>query len=273
MVRHPGDGRVHFSELKAMAKSPAHFVEACRAAKTPTRAMTVGAVGDCIVFGNRGYAIYPGKVRNGKEWEAWRAAHPGVIHCIQSEVDDARGAADAVLGDPVSSAVLSVHDAEYQVCARWEAYGLDCAAGIPGERGGFDMVGTVSPLMAEMVPGVVPGNTFVADLKITSSTEPYDFSVHAWKSMWHAQLSWYVDGIEAGGGRADHQLLIGVEPNPPHNVTVLLVPPDLIEDGRRSIALWAEKLRACDRTGLFPGYTQRGEVMVRPNWLTSEDSG
>ena len=126
--------------------------------------------------------------------------------------------------------------------------------------------------MAEMVPGVRPGAPFVADLKVTSSTEPYDFSVHAWKMLWHAQLAWYVDGIVANGGRCDQALLIGVESNPPHNVTVLLVPPDLIKDGRKSIALWSEKLRACDASGVFPGYVQRGQVMCRPSWVGDDES-
>lgn len=271
LVRHPTDQRVHFSELKAMAKSPAHYVTACKGARAVTRPMTIGAVADCIVFGDRGYGVYPGKVRNGREWDAWQAANPGLIHCIQSELDDAHGAADAVLSDPVAQSILKADDVEYQVCAQWEAYGLQCAAGIVGERGGYDCIGMATPLMAEMVPGIRPGDSFVADMKITSSTEPYDLSVHAWKMLWHSQLAWYVDGIAANGGRCDQALIIAAESSEPHNVTVLLVPPDLLEEGRKSIALWAEKLRACDKTGRFPGYTQRGEVMIRPSWAGGDE--
>ena len=105
LVRHPSDGRVHFSELKAMAKSPRHFKLACSEAKKPTRAMTVGAIGDCLVFGQRAYAVYPGKVRNGKEWDAWQAANPGLIHCIASELEDAKGSSYAVLDDPVAQSI------------------------------------------------------------------------------------------------------------------------------------------------------------------------
>lgn len=272
LVRHPVDGRCHFSELKTLAKSPAHYKLACAAVKTPTRPMIVGAIGDCLVFGQRGYAVYPGKVRNGKEYEAWRDANPGVIQCIQSELDDAKGSAYAVLDDPVAQSILQSDGVEFQVCAQWEAYGLQCAAGIAGERGGYDCVGVATDLMSDLIPGIRAGAPFVCDLKVTSSTEPYDFSVQAWKMLWHAQLAWYLDGITANRGACDQAILIGVEASPPHNVTVLLVPPDLIEDGRRSLSLWAEKLRTCDASGQFPGYVQRGQVMVRPSWVAEPDS-
>ena len=91
-MRHPTDNRVHFSELKQMARSPAHYAHACEHAKDPSRAMTVGAVGDAIVFGTPDrIAIYPGPTRRGKEWDAFKALNPGKTIAIQSEVDDATG--------------------------------------------------------------------------------------------------------------------------------------------------------------------------------------
>src|ERR1700744_2459353 len=176
-MRHPTDGRVHFSELKEMRKSPKHFANACRKARDMSRPMMIGALADCLVFGQRGYAIYPGPTRRGKEWDAFKEVNAGKFLPIQSEIDDAKGAADAVLADPFALSLINSPGAEMQLCAQWEAYGLQMAAGIPGERGGFDLVGTLTEEACSFLEPIVlsdgscftprPGMTFLDDLKCT----------------------------------------------------------------------------------------------------------
>jgi len=266
-MRHPIDNRIHVSELKAFAKSPAHYAYACSEARTVTRPMRVGAVADALVFGDRGYAVYPGKSRNGKEWETWEAANAGRIMCIQSEFDDAAGAARAVLSDPVAAALLE--GGQYQLALQWDAYGLPMAAGIPGVRGGVDLVG----------PGrkLTDGEPFVADLKITDS-EPFALARHAWKMMWHAQLAAYLDacealGVDAGGGFTPRRgYIIACEPNPPHVVTVLPVSAKAIDHGRKSLHVWAERLRQCERDDRWPGYVDgMADEMWVPEWERGEE--
>lgn len=266
LSRHPKDNRVHFSELKRMAQSPAHFIQACKEARELTRPMIVGSVADAITFGNRGYAVYPGKTRNGKEWMGFRDAHLNDIICIESEYEDALGCARSVLYDPVANTLLSAPGVRYQECAEWEAYGLPCAAGIRGERGGFDLIGVLDERAVDALGFGAVGDTFEADLKITSTTQPDDLAKHAWRMLWHAQRAFYKDGIEANGGRVDHSLLIGVESSPPHVVTVLRVDDDAIDAGRRSCCLWAERVRACEASGRWPGYVTRAELMSIPSW-------
>jgi hypothetical protein len=265
-MRHPIDNRVHLSELRMMSKSPAHYRRACEDARNITRPMIVGSVADCIVFGNRGYAVYPGKVRNGAEWNGFQRAHEGEIICITSEYEDAIGAAAAVRVDPCSRALLEADDVEYQVCAEWEAYGLPCAAGIKGERGGFDLVGRLTPQAVEILGFGRAGDTFEADLKITADTEPHALGKHAWRMLWHCQRAFYKDGIESNGGHVDHSILIAVESSPPNVVTVLRVDDEAIDHGRRSICLWAERLRACEASGRWPGYVRRAEALSVPEW-------
>lgn len=251
-MRHPADGRIHFSELKQHAKSPAHVRLACERARDMTRPMVVGSITDDMVFsGGRNVALYPGKVRNGKEWEAFKAANPGKTLCIQSELDDAMGAAEAVLRDPVAARYLD--GCEFQRVMQWEAYGLQCAAGIAGERGGFDALHT--------------GKEYIADLKITSDTEPDALSRHAWNMLWHVQGAWYLDGARALAIRARRFVLICAEANPPHNVTVLEVPDALIENGRKSLTHWTERHRACEAAGTWPGYVQAPVEMAIPEWM------
>src|ERR1700680_2245198 len=108
MMRHPTDGRLHFSELKAHAKSPAHVKLAVQGAREMTRAMIVGGVADSLVFQQgRSHVIAPCKRdERMKEWRDFKAQHEGKYICTQSELDDAQGAASAVLADPVAQKAL-----------------------------------------------------------------------------------------------------------------------------------------------------------------------
>lgn len=266
-MRHPTDNRVHVSELKMMSRSPHHYRLACEAARTVTRPMTVGAVADAMVFGDRGYAVYPGKVRNGKEWDAWHAAHAGLIQCIQSEYDDAAECASAVLTHPLAKRLLS--GGEYQRTMQWEAYGLPMAAGIPGQRGGVDLIntwrgGTLHSESGELV--LETGDVFLGDMKITASTEPGEFRRHAWKMLWHCQAAAYLDAPEVVAMGARRFLLIGCEAIT-GAVTVLPIGDDALESGRRSLTRWAERLRQCEASGQWPGYTElAADSLTVPEW-------
>lgn len=261
-MRHHVDGRLHLSELKAMDACPALYKYACEHARTMTRPMVVGAIADSIVFGNKGYAIYPGKVRNGREWDAFREANTGKTICLQSEYDDAAGAAQAVLADPVAAPLLA--GCEFQRVIQWESMGVPCASGIRGERGGIDAI--------NLRTGAI------YDLKITADVEPEALAKHAWRMWWHAQGAWLVDGWNSGAGwvenakpfmpRSSAFSLICVRSSPPHLVTVLNVPPDILDEGRRSIRLWMERYVACEAVNEWPSYTQTPIDMIKPEWMT-----
>jgi hypothetical protein len=253
-MRHPADNRVHFSELKQFSRSAAHYRHACENARTVTRPMTVGSVADCIVFGNRGWVIYPGKVRNGREWDAFRAATQGQITCIQSEYDDAAGAADAVRTHPLAIELLDGCD--FQRVMQWEAFGLECAAGIPGERGGFD---AITPLGHH--------NGRIVDLKVTASTDPDELMRHVLKMHWHCQAAWYLAGAEAlGYGELEFYLLC-VESSAPHCVTALKLSAPVLEHGRKQLTLWSEDLRNCEASDHWPGYVQTIQTVQLPEWM------
>jgi hypothetical protein len=243
-------------------RSPAHVRLACDELRKRevTRPMTVGAVADCMVFGNRGYALYPGKVRSGKEWVTFQTEHEGDILCIQSEYDDAKGAADAVLADPIAKQLLA--GCTFQLVAQWERDGVGCAAGIHGERGGFDAI---------RPKGDGADRGYVVDMKVTSSTEPDELQRHAWRMHWPAQGAWYVDGARAMGLDVVDFYLLAVESAPPHCVTVLRLTEQgfdagALEIGRRQCAVWLEKHRACEAADAWPGYTQTIRDLEVEEW-------
>jgi hypothetical protein len=260
-MRHPADGRVHFSELKQHARSPAHVRLACTTAKELSRAMIVGGTADSIVFGQRGYAVYPGKVRVGKEWELHKAAHPGMYWPNVSEATDAEGAARAVLADPVARDLLD--GCTFQKIVQWEAHGLPCASGIAGERGGID-AWNAAPTQSGRRP-------YTADLKITSDVEPRALQRQAWRMFWIAQGAWLLEACEALGMPAEDHYIIAAEASPPHCVTVMRLSAESLDVGRRQVAGWAERHRQCEAAGQWPGFVQSAVELEPEAWMVDQD--
>jgi hypothetical protein len=252
-MRNATDNRLHFSELCEMSRSPAHYKYACENPSPMTRAMTVGAICDAIVFETRKWAIYPGKVRNGKEWDLFAQLHKDQVICIQSEYEEAIGAAEAVLNDPVIRS-MGLLNGERQRCMQWEYQGVSCAAGIPGQRGGFDVLGAA----------------FIFELKATANAEPYQLKKHAFRMLWHAQLAFYKPGAESIGHKIEHCYIGAVEQSPPHAVTVLELSPEVIESGSKSISRWIEMYKACELSGVWPGYVQSAETWELEEWQRDE---
>jgi len=260
-MRHPADGRVHLSELRGHAHCPAMVAYNVQHARDVTRPMLVGGIADCLVFATgKGHALFPGARRSGKEWDQFKADNPGKYLCIQSELDDATGAARAVLANPVARKLLD--GAEYQKALQWEAYGLPCASGIEGERGGFDIIGAKHWRT---------GRPYIADLKVTADVEPRAFSRHARKMHWPVQGRWFLGAAHAKGLPAEDFYLIGVRATPPHLVTVLRVPERELEIGGRLLTLWTERHLACEAAGVWPEYVMDETDMIEEGAVEFEE--
>lgn len=246
------DGRVHFSELRHMSDSAAHYRYACEHKREPTRAMIVGAIADAIVFEHRRVAVFDG-VRRGKAWEEFLVAHPKELLCSAAEYAVASGAALAVVRDPVAGPIVRRKGAVYQRVVHWTDWGLECAAGIAGEggRGGFDII----------------GDGFLDDLKITNDASPRGIERQILSMHWHAQGAFYSDGAKACGLDVDAYRLICVEATPPHPVTVVELLPELLDFGRRSLSKWTEMLKASEAADVWPGYVQEPVEMGLPDWV------
>ncbi len=243
---------VHFSDLVCFADSPAHFRAALNLRRKVTPQMLRGTLVHQLVLGphrTKTVVLYEGEERKGKAWADFKAAHKGEEIALQSEWDDAKCIADAVLADPVARLILD--GARREVGMSWESGGIKC------ETDGVDIV----------------NGGIIGDLKITHCTQPRRFSRHAIDSWWHAQLAFYEEGANANGITSGRGLYaVGVEPVPPYAVTVLKMPPETIEHGRKSCVKWLEKLRACRDNDHWPAYTQTVESCDLPEWMQeSED--
>lgn len=238
-VRH-ADGFVHISDLKWMAKSPYHYRYACEGPrKEASDEMRVGALFDSMVFPGhrRPYVVYEGR-RYGKKWDAFEDLHANDDIYTVSEYERAKGAADELLKGPTGEAARPYLIGQHQLVMQWEAFGVQFASGIEGERGGIDVLGD--------------DHAFIADTKLTNCTEPLQFARHARKQLWPQQLVCYAEALVK---KPRELVLIGVESTPPHVVTVLTLTPAMIDRAYQSLVLWTEKLRACDASGRWPGYS------------------
>jgi hypothetical protein len=252
MMRHC-DGRVHFSDLKCMAKSPLHYRYACANPRTPSSEMLVGAAADRLVFGYGRAVMYEGR-RAGMDWVAFQLEHPAAVILIESEWARAAGAAKAVVNDSAAARYLQAPDRAVQRCLSWEQYGLPFQAGIPGVRGGVDLLALDT----------------VVDLKVTHTTEPGALMRHAWASLWPQQLTCYVDGCRAIGLRAARAALICVESTPPHPVTVLSFDEADFDEGRKSLTMWTDRLRQCEEADEWPGYVSSEIPYEPPSWVRAD---
>ncbi len=253
-VRHE-DGTCHFSLLKRMALSPAHYRVACETPIETTRAMRVGTVAHNIVLGPRlarPLIRFDGDTRTTKDWKAFVLEQPPGAEIVTApEWADGEAIARAVMADPVARPLLEGQ--RFEVPLKWTDGGIECATD------GVDVIG-----------GLLGG--YLADLKTTSSTEPDKWKRHAWNRHYMSQLAFYEAGAKANGFKTDRGLfIIGVEATAPFAVTVLKLSNQMVEQGRKCVALWLERLRACEESDFWPTYVQSIVDFDLPAWVPQAD--
>lgn len=218
---------LHFSDLKNMAKSPAHLRYGVEAGWKPNRAMNVGTIAHALLLGGD-FVVYEGR-RHGKKWEEFEAEHEGRMIVTRKERDEAAAMASSVDRHPIASRLL-VGDHERP----WTAtmYGRKCA-------GRIDVAG----------PDTV-------ELKTTNDAEPNRFQRQCLRMAYHAQLAWYQDARRALGEGPGEAYIVGVESKAPYPVTVFHLTERALLEGRKLTRLWIERLAACEAADEWPGYVQ-----------------
>ncbi|HEY3495953.1 MAG TPA: PD-(D/E)XK nuclease-like domain-containing protein [Polyangiaceae bacterium] len=219
---------LHFSQLKAIARSPLHYKHGLSVPLRDTKSLRMGRAVDAILFGTCGVVDYKGQ-RRGKEWEAFAQANAGSICLNATEAAQVRGMAKALEQHSDAMYLLS---GTRQRTIRWKIAGRECE-GTPD-----------SFRPAEL-----------ADLKTCESAQPARFPWKARQYGWTAQVCWYREGLEQAGLAAPSVLcLVAVESKPPHPVTVFELTERAIDEGTRTWRLWFERLRACEESNEWPAY-------------------
>jgi hypothetical protein len=224
---------VRFSRLRAMARSPLHYLDACQDDRADTLSMRLGRGAHALVLGTP-VVMFDG-VRRGKEWDAFKAAHENVEILNGREFSEAAGLADAIRRHDLAASILLGADVVREQRLEWRWLGLDCA-GTPDAR----------------------TEHMVADLKTTVCSEPVKFIRDATRAGYHAQLAWYALGLEQlGMPRVDDLYVVAVENRRPYAVTVLRLSDEAREAGERLCRAWMERLIGCVENNYWPAYAEQ----------------
>lgn len=231
---------VRFSNLKQIAKSPAHY-QAGLTASYDSASMRLGRMVDVAVLGGEGPLVWDG-TRRGKEWELFRSANEGREIVTESEFASAH---------PIVSALLRHEHAMHLL-----------RSGTPKKRIYWDWLGR----SCSGEPDVA--GKYLVDLKTTRCAEPGRFTKQALWLSYNAQLAWYRQGLILSGAEPPTQVfIVAVETSPPYPVTVFSLTERAIEQGERLCRVWMERLLSCEATGEWPGYVQSAVDLDVPDDL------
>lgn len=222
---------LRFGRLKLFSKSAAHYKGHV---EDTSYDMERGSAVHGMLFGNVEVLGWEdGRPRRGKDFDTFRADHPGALIMTAGDYQQAQAMARAVEENRVAMSVL---DGEHEQTMLWQR-GERWCRGTPDVRNDAER--------------------FHTELKTGETADPRRFQWKLRDFCYHGQLAWYDDGAErAGKPRPVSHYIVAVEAAAPYVSTVFRVRDDAIEAGRRLISLWLEQLRGCEEADAWPGYCE-----------------
>jgi hypothetical protein len=246
MARHcdPGCGHVHFSSLKHIARSPAHYRHFAEFGMEPTAAMNLGSAVHALVLENgAGLVKFDGASRRGKDWAVFKTEHADEIILTADEWDEANQIAASVAAHPRAAELL---DGARETTFDWEIGGRSCRATTDVYRN--------------------HGLNRIVDLKTTSDAHPMRFQRTAERLGYFAQIPWYMSGARlAGLGEFDEGYIVAVETKPPYVVQTFALTLHALELGERQWRSWFERLLVCEASDEWPGYQETDADLDLPD--------
>lgn len=235
----------HFHDLKRFSRSPAHYLAGLGVEGPDSAPFRFGRLVHRTTLGGGAIHVFRGKVRNGKEWEAFKEGKDEKDIFKQDELDEALRITAVLKTHPIAAELL---EGEHELPVEWTMLGRKVAT-----RG----IDTLNRRARRHV-----------ELKTTSNAEPYAFQRGALRYGYHAQCAMYDDAARSLGVEIAEHYVIAVETSAPYAVTVHRVTPRLLEEGRKLIRSWVERLRVCEEANEWPSYVQ--SVV---DWDVVEDAG
>lgn len=224
---------LRFHWLRAMAQSPAHALEAAQDQRPDTLALRLGSGTHAIMF-DKPIAVWTGKVRNGKVWDAFRDSHAGSVILNRKEHAKALAIANSLRRSDTAMRLLASPGVLRESTIEWTWNGRKCQS-TPDARSPYSVV----------------------ELKTARSSEPGRFARDATFRGYHAQLAWYRLAIEATVGvKPPDAYIVAVESAPPHTVTVLRLTPRALERGEQLVRTWFERVLVSESSNDWPGYCE-----------------
>jgi hypothetical protein len=253
---------INQSSLKAIAKSPLHYLHRTENETEPTDTMKLGSLAHALLFEpetvERDFVIWPPETgmptrRQGKLWDAFCDCHEDKTIIRQQDFDAAMRIHDAIRGNSLAQRYLTQGKAEQILVWRDKRTGLLCKARL-------DFLSTsIADVMVE--------------LKTAADISPWTFSNVFAKRGYDVQAAFYADGYETLTGRALYGKCVAVENTEPHDVIVYRL-DEVIDTGRELYEEMMLKLSECLKVNKWPGQSPLQEVALQlPKWRNPDDDG
>jgi hypothetical protein len=224
---------VRFSNLKSIARSPLHYLDAIQSDRDDTLCMRIGRGAHALVLGEP--AIQYTARRAGKAWDDFAKRHVDKEILNTKEWSIASGIAESIKRHPEASRLLLGDDVIREKTIEWEWLGRRCTSR-PDARS-FDC-------------------SALTDLKTTQCADPERFARDARHRGYHGQLAFYGLAIKHATGVEPTDLFVAaIESKRPYAVTVLRLDDAARTAGEKMCRLWFERLLNCEQSNAWPAYT------------------
>jgi hypothetical protein len=219
----------HWSDLKEMGRSPAHYRTAVLRARRFDPRYAHGSLFHAVTLGTE-YIVYEGE-RRGNAWKDFATANEGKLIATEKELARVIPMAKAVLEHPHAMPLLRASHREFY--GQVHVFGRKCAFTV-------DAYDEKTGLLTE--------------LKSTKFARPDWLAKECRRRKYHAQLAWYRDMLAALGKPVNGCRIVAVESSPPHPVVVLRLTPELLAQGESLNGIWLNELQTCEENDRWPGY-------------------
>lgn len=243
---------VNWSTLKLMRKSPLHYRHALLHRRADTSYFAKGRAIHAMLFEpdrfDADFAVFEGSRRAGKVWDEFETANDGKTILKREEFEVCYAAALAVRSSPLMAGYLREGAAEQTIQWTDRETRLAC-------KGRIDW----------LAPRVL------VDLKSTADAELRQVQQATARFDYHCQLAFYRRGLRALGIEVDRVVMVSVERDAPHDVTVAQLDEDSLYLGDEELTELLRRVAQCRETGQWPGRYQQEQVLTLPTWRFEDD--
>jgi exodeoxyribonuclease VIII len=265
---------IRAGHLSRMRRSPLHYQSALSFDER-TAPMRLGTAAHCAVLEperfEREYIAWTRKSeegnacpRRGKYWEAFQVEHPGKEILTEQEMETAITLSCVVERCEEAMAYLRTGKAEVTL------FGEVTLSSIVDAR--YDGLTRQAKARPDWLH-IDGGHHVLVGLKTARDASPLVFGNAAYRLGYHISWAWYFDLYRSLTGIEAEVREIVVENNPPYDVVVYKITPDIIHQGRDDYQALLRQLVQCERDQCYPGASAGKEVeLTLPSWAYPSDS-
>jgi hypothetical protein len=189
--------------------------------------------------------------RNGKDWEAFKAANAGKTLVTADERDAMVGMATQARVNPlIRKYAFAKGDTEVVMVWRDQSSGR---------------------LMKGRCDKIIRDTTTIIDLKTTRDCHSYKFGGQAFALSYHIKAAIYVSGYQALTGDRPKFKFLAIDSKPPYESAVYRATPDVILQGGEDWLALMHKLDECEASGNWPPEQDEETDLILPNYAYTGD--